>query len=244
MERSPITLRQLTLTHDRSIGLQIYEFLRSEITKTHIKPGAVLSENKLSEHFQVSRMPVREALMRLRQDGLVDVLPQRGSVVEKISVSNLRQICFIRTAIETAALRHGAKLDPKTFASVVDNLNDNIARQHALEHSENVSELFLDLDDAFHALICNLSGCPLSWNTVQSIKGQMDRIRYLSQGKVSPIEQLIAEHEQIKDLIVARNFERAALLLEHHLAEIMSTYIPIRHDNAQWFLQEEADLPA
>ena len=71
----------------------------------------------------------------------------------------------------------------------------------------------------------------------------MDRIRYLSQGKVSPLEQLIDEHARIKDLILARNFAAAAQLLEEHLSEILQTYIPIRRDNAQWFLQEDEDMP-
>ena len=241
-----LKLNKFKLSPQRAIGGQVYEFLRQAITRTCIKPGTVLSENKLSEIFGVSRQPVREALMRLRMEGLLAVYPQRGSVVQKISVSNLKQICFIRTAIETAALRQAAAAAPQVQTDILTKLQTNLKGQEELiadlsaEDAQGAAR-FLALDDEFHELICGVSGCPLAWSTVQSIKAQMDRIRYLSQGGVSPYAHLVQEHQGIYQELCAAQYEAAAAALTEHLAEILQTYVPIRRDNGQWFLPEEED---
>lgn len=239
--RQKLSLSKCRINADKSIAAQIYDFLRHEIVNTHLKPGTVFSENELSAHFEVSRQPVREALMRLRFDGLLAVYPQRGSVVQKISVSNLRQICFVRTAIETAALKNAPKLPEAELGQIVEHLRANLAEQRQIEDGEAEAQNFLQKDDEYHKLICSLSGCPMAWNTVQSIKGQMDRIRYLSNESVSPCEVLTDEHELIVDKLEAGEVEAACAALTSHLSEILATYIPIRRDHEQWFLPEEED---
>lgn len=234
-------LQRLRLTRDRPVSAQIYDFLRQAITETRIKPGTPFSENELSQHFAVSRQPVREALMRLRLDGLLTVIPQRGTLVEKISVSNLKQICFLRCAIETASIQNAPKLPEETFEHIIRQLEVNVQEQKLLPGHTDITSLFLQKDDEFHSLICSLSGCPLAWNTIQSIKGQMDRIRYLSQGGSSPYDLLISDHEGIVQALSARDFALACERLSIHLHEIMQTYEEIRRNNAQWFLSEDEE---
>lgn len=239
--RQKLSLSKCRINADKSIAAQIYDFLRHEIVNTHIKPGALFSENELSEHFEVSRQPVREALMRLRFDGLLAVYPQRGSVVRKISVSNLKQICFVRTAIETAALKNALNLPAEELSEIIQNLRANLAEQRQIEDGAVGAQDFLQKDDEYHKLICSLSGCPMAWNTVQSIKGQMDRIRYLSNESVSPCAVLTDEHELIVDKIEQGQIDEACQALTSHLSEILATYIPIRRDHEQWFLPEDED---
>lgn len=234
----------LRISADRPISTQIYEFLRRQITMTAIKPGRAISENELSAHFAVSRQPVREALMRLRHDGLLHVIPQRGSIVQKISVSNLRQICFLRSAIECAAIDAAQKLDDQRFELILGKLKENLKEQQELMNggTRESTAAFLQADDKFHHLLCSLSTCPMAWDTIQSIKPQMDRIRYLSQGRVSPYEQLIDEHQSIFEALEERQFALAREYLTLHLHEIMQTYIAIREQYGQWFLPEEEEL--
>ena len=84
-----VVLPKIRISSQKSISPQIYDFLRKHITETTIVPGTTLSENALSEQFNVSRQPVREALMRLSYEGLLSILPQRGSVVERICIKEL-----------------------------------------------------------------------------------------------------------------------------------------------------------
>ncbi len=243
--RQQLSLKKCRIQTDKPLAPQIYDFLRRQIVNTEIKPGTAFSENELSQHFEVSRQPVREALMRLRVEGLLAVYPQRSNVVQKISVSNLKQICFIRTAIETASLLNADNLEAAERQAVLNALEQNLQEQHQMEHSgsgEQEGQIFLEKDDEFHRLICSFSGGPMAWNTVQSIKGQMDRIRYLSHESVSPVSELIVEHEQIGNKLAQGRLSEAAELLRRHLHEILATYIPIRRAHAQWFLPEEEDV--
>ena len=238
MAKEKIVLPKLRFSSKRSISGQIYDFLRKQITETKLKPGTAFSENELSAHFNVSRQPVREALMRLNHEGLLIVMPQRGSIVSKISVSGLKQICFIRTSLECGSVLKAKDLDDKTFNKILSQFAKNLEKQRECLNEENTA-IFLNLDDDFHELICSLSLCPMTWEVLRSVKGHMDRIRYLSMGNESPIAQLISEHEEIFEALKSKNFDHVVELLKYHLYEIMQTHISIRAKNSEWFEEED-----
>lgn len=239
-------LPKLVFKQDQTIVAQLYDFLRELITQGRIVPDTPLTENDLATHFAVSRQPVRQALLRLSHDGLIDVIPQRGSFVTKISVSNLLGICFIRCAIECNAVYEGFKLDEKSFKSVADKLRRILKHQTELvadiKHRTALREAekgrFLKLDDKFHSTICAFSGTDMAWQTIQSTKANMDRIRYLSIGIHSNPEALLSEHQALFEAIEQKNFEAASSILRNHLYEITKTYQPIMQSNAEWFYKE------
>ena len=115
---------------------------------------------------------------------------------------------------------------------------ENLEKQRECLNEENTA-IFLNLDDDFHELICSLSLCPMTWEVLRSVKGHMDRIRYLSMGNESPIAQLISEHEEIFEALKSKNFDHVVELLKHHLYEIMQTHISIRAKNSEWFEEED-----
>ncbi len=239
-------LPKLIFKQDQTIVAQLYDFLRELITQGRILPDTPLTENDLATHFAISRQPVRQALLRLSHDGLIDVIPQRGSFVTKISVSNLIGICFIRCAIECNAVYEGFKLDDKTFKSVsgklkriLKNQTDLVANlKHKTDLSEAEKGRFLKLDDKFHCTICSFSGTDLAWQTIQSSKANMDRIRYLSIGRHSNPQALLGEHQALFEAIEQKNFDAASFILRDHLYEITKTYQPIMQSNAEWFYIE------
>ncbi len=235
-------LPTLHLSNQSAISGQIYAFLRKLITDTTVKPGTVFSENELSSHFEVSRQPVREAISRLSAEGLLSVRPQSGSIVTRISVSKLRQVCFIRKAIETSALRNIPKLKVRQAGRILRELRDNLTVQEETLKLADSSGRFLLLDDGFHELVCSFSLCPMAWQTVQSVKGQMDRIRYLSMNITNPAVTLLQEHRAIYAALAAKDLELAVTLLSRHLDAVMETYVPIREHYAAWFVPETDDL--
>ncbi|WP_270804133.1 GntR family transcriptional regulator, partial [Aeromonas sp. Y307-3] len=80
------------------VNQQIYRYLRKDIVECTIPPGTLLSEKEISTRFNVSRQPVREAFIKLAENGLVQILPQRGTFVQKISVKRVADGRFIRSA--------------------------------------------------------------------------------------------------------------------------------------------------
>lgn len=235
-------LPKLRISSKKVISPQIYDFLRKHITETTIKPGTLLSENSLSEHFNVSRQPVREAIMRLSYEGLLSVLPQRGSVVERISVSELMQTVFVRTAIEKECVMNIVNLDFKTKRHCLNQIEKAIEMQKEnLKDGEHKSS-YLKLDDNFHEQLCSISGGHLAWQTIQSVKGQMDRIRFLTMNTVSPTDEVTKEHEQIFDALINDRLDECLNLLTSHLSEINETHKQAIRDYRDWFTPESIDL--
>lgn len=239
---SYLDLPKRRLSRKTSIANQIYTFLREMIITALIQPGAVLSENELSEHFNVSRQPIREAFNSLRHEGLISIMPQRGTIVKKISVHKLKQVVFVRTALECSSIDNIGKLPADKYAAIIKKLKKNIQDQQTIVDPESVAASFLSLDDKFHELICAFSDCELTWKEVQSVKGQLDRIRYLSMGAESPIDHLIGEHQEILGRIEACEYGEAKEILDRHLHEVMSTYGSIQEHYAEWFEDKEDDI--
>ena len=246
MASSILSLPKLRISPHKVISAQIYDFLRKHITETNITPGTILSENSLSKHFNVSRQPVREALMRLSYEGMLRVMPQRGSVVERISVSEIRQTVFVRTAIEKECVLNITNLKPKDREECLLQLERVLQQQKRLlqdEEDKDIRAAYLRLDDLFHERLCAISGTNMAWNTIQSLKGQMDRIRFLTFDKdVTPPETVTHEHEEIFAHLKTGDMKQCLVLLSQHLSNIIDTQKPIIRAYSDWFTPESLNM--
>ena len=213
------------------VNQQIYRTLRQDIVTCAIAPGAFLSEKEISTRFNVSRQPVREAFIKLAEAGLVQVLPQRGTYVMKISSKRVADGRFIREAVETAVVRRAAMVATDKDLAL---LGHNLERQTLAAKSLQTQE-FLLLDDEFHRTIAQIIDCKLAWETVEHIKATMDRVRFLTLSKVSPPESLIAQHYAIFEGLKARDPDAAEKAIRTHLQEMISTITPIAEQNSDWF---------
>jgi len=218
------------------VNQRIYRALRQAIVKGIFPPGSPLSEKDVSERFGVSRQPVREAFIKLGEAGLVQVLPQRGTFVMKISSKRAEDGRFIREAVEVAVAGRAAQRVSGPQLRVMARLLDE-QRQAA---GANDTEGFLDLDDAFHQAIANAAQCPAVWQTIENIKANMDRVRYLDLADVSPLAMLIEQHQAVLDALGARNEQAAQSAMRHHLREMTMSFDPIRERNPDWFGCDEA----
>lgn len=231
-------LPRMRLSSSRTLSSQIYDFLRKQIIERRIVPGTALSENDLASHFCVSRNPVHEALNKLNAIGLVDILPQKGSFVSKISVNHLFEICFVRCALESQCIRKSVNFSEKKFERICKKLEKNLEQQTALLQKDEINAKFLALDDAFHSILCQFSETELVWDTIMQVKANMDRIRYLSIGTFSSIDHLLDMHRTIFEAIRERRADEACRLLEEHSYEISHTYVQIMEKYKDWFLTE------
>ena len=201
------------------MAAQLYHYIRRAILSLQYEPGTALSEKDLSSQFGVSRTPVREALIKLSEEGLVDVLPQRGSFVAPIRVSEVAEAQFIREALETAVVRRAAAHpSPALAAQLAHNLEGQRA---AVERQE--LEAFLALDEAFHRSFCDFCDLPRAWKVLQHVRGQLDRVRYLSLPEPGHLEILLRQHEAIAEAIRLHAPDLAAAQLKLHLQEVFGS---------------------
>ena len=230
-----VVLPKIRISSQKSISPQIYDFLRKHITETTIVPGTTLSENALSEQFNVSRQPVREALMRLSYEGLLSILPQRGSVVERICIKELEYTSFIRGAIEKECVGNIVNLEEKVINNRLGQLKKILDQQRNIAHDDNLRSNYLNLDDRFHQCLCSFSMSDMPWKTIQSIKGQMDRIRFLSLEGVSPVNGITDDHEEIYNYLQERDIENCQKAITTHLHQIINVHQTIVQKYKDWF---------
>ncbi|MCK0525965.1 GntR family transcriptional regulator [Anaerobiospirillum sp. NML120449] len=230
-----VVLPKIRINPQKAISPQIYEFLRRHITDTTITPGTTLSENSLSEQFSVSRQPVREALMRLSYEGLLSILPQRGSIVERICVNELEHTAFLRAAIEKACVANIVNLDENTRKNRMAQLRRIVDQQRNVRRDDGMRSAYLTLDDRFHECLCSLSGSDMAWNTVQSIKGQMDRIRFLSLDTFVPVDVITDEHELIFNHLLNGEIEACQDCITDHLRDVIKLCHEIIERYSDWF---------
>ncbi|MCX8956489.1 GntR family transcriptional regulator [Erwinia psidii] len=220
-----------SITANEPVNQQIYRFLRQDIVTCAVPPGSLLSEKEVSARFSVSRQPVREAFIKLAEADLVQVLPQRGTFVRKISARRVADGRFIREAVEVAVVRRAAT---EATTSALALIEHNLTLQHMAAERHD-SQAFLLLDDAFHRLIAQSINCELAWETVENIKAAMDRVRFLTLSKVSPPERLIEQHQSIYQALLTRDPDAAEMALRSHLQEIIFSITPIAEQNSDWF---------
>ncbi len=178
-----------------------------------LKPGDAINEVAIAEALGVSRTPVREAVKRISDEGLVRVLAQTGTFVAPISRVDLEGAYFIRRALEMESAKLAAE---KIVAEGGEVLEDNIAA-HRLAISRGRFTRAIQLDDIFHRTIAEICGFPVIWRAIDISKAQMDRGRYLAIPKAGYGEQTIEQHEAILDALKRHDAEGAAQAMERHI---------------------------
>lgn len=223
-----------TLNISQPVSQQIYHILRRDIVECHIAPGTLLSEKDVSARFDVSRQPVREAFIKLAENGFIQIRPQRGSYVNKISLHQVIDACFVREAIERAVVRRAiSRIDDDKLWLLEQNLQQQ--RSAIARHKPND---FFTLDNTFHQLLAHIADCSLAWNTVENIKATVDRVRYISPGYTITPETFFEQHSAIFNACVQRDAACADAAMLHHLHAIREAVLIVHQDNSDWFTHE------
>jgi DNA-binding GntR family transcriptional regulator len=208
--------------------------IRDAIVRAELPPGAKLSENELADRFGVSRTPIREALGRLRDDRLVQVVPQLGTFVARISIQAISDAQFIREALECAAIRPAAE---QAGEEAMAALEENIRSQERVRDSGDLDAWYL-LDDAYHRQLCDLSGHMAVWPVSERAKSHLNRLRRLSLSLPDYLPEMVVEHRAIATAVGARDPDGAEEALRHHLRMVLREIPRIREQHPDYF--EEA----
>lgn len=176
----------------------------------------------------MSRQPVREAFIKLAENGLIQIRPQRGSYVNKISMACVRNGSFIRQAIECAVARRAASMITE---SQCYQLEQNLHQQRIAIERKQLDDFF-ELDDNFHQLLTQIADCQLAWDTIENLKATVDRVRYMSFDHVSPPEMLLRQHLDIFSALQKRDGDAVERAMTQHLQEISESVRQIRQKTA------------
>jgi DNA-binding GntR family transcriptional regulator len=212
----------------------VHAAIRDAIVRAELPPGAKLSENELADRFGVSRTPIREALGRLRDDRLVQVVPQLGTFVARISIQAISDAHFIREALECAAIRPAAE---QAGEEDIAALEENVLDQERVRDSGDLDAWYL-LDDAYHRYLCDLSGHPAVWPVSERAKSHLNRLRRISLSLPDYLPEMIVEHREIATAVGACDADGAEQALRHHLRMVLREIPRIREEHPDYF--EEA----
>ncbi|MGH6763952.1 MAG: GntR family transcriptional regulator [Phyllobacterium sp.] len=215
----------------------IYLELRDDIVSLRRKPLELLSEKELAAQFDVSRTPIREAILRLSDDGLVDIFPQSGTFVARIPRRALYEAILIRKALEETTVRLATE---KATPPDLQLLEQNLADLSRYEKEGN-HPAFHDTDTAFHHHISKIAGFPGIWTTVQHVKVQLDRYRMLTLPQEGRLARVVEEHGTIFEHIRAGNRDAAAAAMGQHLGQMLHEVDNMETMDPDYFIEDGDD---
>ena len=204
-----------TLKVDRKLPLrdQIYAMVRKLILAGTIGPGEAIDEKAIAAQLKVSRTPVREALKKLSDEHLVDIVAQSGTRACPIDSKEIEQAFLIRRALEAESATQAASRMTQAHA---DNLSE-ILRQHARAIEQKHYETAIGFDDKFHRYLTEMSDLPLLWRSIEVSKGQLDRCRHLMLPRAGEAEATLEQHRKIIRALNLNNPEAAREAMMAHL---------------------------
>jgi DNA-binding GntR family transcriptional regulator len=200
-----------------SASRRVYLCLRQRIVEMSMLPGARIIEREIAEELGISRTPVHEAVQRLADEGLVEVLPRSGTFVARIPLDALEQAMLVRNALETAIIEKAAQR-----ASA-----DGVARLRAILEEEEAAVEANDLrafhrsDEQFHAALAELSGYPGVWPIILQAKTQMDRYRQLTLPLEGRMRGVLDEHRTVVDAVESGDPAQAVEAMREHLDHVL-----------------------
>lgn len=209
----PVDLSTLRLDRSRPLRDQIYPLVRGLILSGVIRPGEVIDEKAIAAQLDVSRTPVREAVKRLSDERLVDVVAQSGTRASRMDRKAIEESYLIRRALEMESAAQAAAHMTQEHA---DRLHDILARHERAVEKRQFAEA-IARDDEFHHAITEISDLPRLWSTIEISKAQLDRCRHLMLPRAGQAEATLEQHREIIRGLNSRDPAKAAAAMRAHL---------------------------
>lgn len=223
----------MTGPRDRTFeSTRVHTWLRQAILTVELEPGAMIAESEIAARFGTSRTPVREALLRLADEGLVEIRPQRGTYVARMSLARIEEALFVRAAVEGAVLQRIAVQDDRralarSLSAIVD--------AQAVAVAARDTPAALDADTAFHRALVEASGLPGVWDVVARARDLHHRLRAIAVPEENSAPRAIADHRSIVRALRAGDGEAAARRMSAHLGRNLALARAIARRHADYF---------
>ena len=193
-----------------------YEHIKKLIMENALEYGRIYSESKIALEIHISRTPVRDALRMLQEQGFVLTVPYKGIYVTLLSLSNIKQMIYMRVAVETMVLRDF--MEQAATPLVLEDIRYVIRKQQAIIlEADFKPEQFYRLDAQMHAIWFEVMKKQKLWEILQAQQLHYTRFRMLDFETETDFPRIIKEHKRIFDLIEAKDISRMEEALKDHL---------------------------
>ena len=200
---------RLSYETSRDYALRI---LKDNIIHLELAPGSMVSENELAAELGLSRTPVREALNELAKSRIVNIYPQRGSVISLIDYSMVEEACFLRNTMEYAVVELVCDM---ASPEDIRRLDDNLKLQD-FYLAQNDADSLLQLDDQFHRTLFEIAHKKNIHSIVHSMTIHFDRVRSMSLSSVKNLK-IVGDHRDILNAVAAKDKATARSVMQTHL---------------------------
>jgi len=209
----------------------VYTTLKQKIIDLQLKPNAKMSEQDIADELEVSRTPVREAFLKLSQENLVKIYPQKGTVISEIDLELVEEGRFVRENIERAIVREACE---KFAEEQLFQMETNITMQNLCLKKGSYHRL-LELDNEFHQLL--FAGCNKlrTWQMIQNLNSHFDRLRTLRLASNPDWDIVVSQHERIFHHISLKEPDQAEALIVEHLKLVNYEKEEIKQDYPNYF---------
>lgn len=212
LQKATITLPNSSTTNFQNP----YSVLRKNIIELYLRPGKIVSIHDLCIHFHISRSPMRDALIRLEGEGLVDLLPQRGIRISKIDLHRVEEERFLRFSVERAVMKLFME---RHMPEDMVFLEASIVKQKHLVPTKDFRAM-IAVDNEFHQYFYNATKKQFCAETILKSSGHYNRFRLLSCINHDIFQGVISQHSKLIDAINSDNTEQMLDVFDHHLSKI------------------------
>ena len=221
----------LITSESKSTADVVFDQLHSDIVSLAILPGAKISEADIARRFGVSRQPVRDAFRRLHNLDLIEIRPQRATVVRRFSLAEIEHTRFVRLAVELEVMTRACEIwDQSHDDKLAKNLHEQSAALTAGEPAK-----FHELDYEFHRLICTAAGLPMAFETINLCKRKVARLCLLSLSNDENVAEILNDHLAISDALRRSATEDCRTLMREHTRRLSPTIAKIHETHADYF---------
>jgi len=210
---------------------RIYDGIRQRIVDLSLAPGTLLAKHEVAAEFGVSQTPVREAILRLEDEGLIDVFPQSRTVVSLIDIQHAREAHFLRTSVEVEVAKQLSRL---LSAAQATELRSLVERQSVALAADDLDTFTAD-DNRFHARQYEFAGVGGLWDLIRTRRAHIDRLRRLHLPVPGKAAAIIEEHHALIDTITSGDAEAAERAVRTHLRGTLAASEEIRARYTQYF---------
>ncbi len=217
-----------------SVTASVTEQLRNAIVTLELAPGEVLDKGLICERLGVSRFPVSEALARLQAEGLVEIMPQRGSLVSRVKIADVVEYMLIRKALESEAVRALVARRPE---GVLEKLEANLAEQTKAARKGD-REMFHKYDLEFHEVLFTALRFDRIRAVLDNARANLDRARrlILDPRRLSLTQ---SEHKAIADAVSRGDADAAAAAMRAHIDKVTGELIAFARTTPELFADGE-----
>jgi len=196
-----------------SLAEIVYTKLKKYIITGKFKLGQQIVDSDIAEMLNVSKTPVREALLQLKVDGLIVIKPRSGTFVFLFTLEDIRALTSARFFLEDGALKTAYEREP---VRLIKHLSQNIAKSYELLEKDNLSG-YLDLDQEFHSIFFAIAGNPYLETAYQTLFSKISALRHRLVFTREFVTTSINSHSLIVNYIIEEDIEMARKRLSEHI---------------------------